>query len=246
MQNPRYFILCLLIVSSIAEANVPRPSQVETMDIRATTRDLLTLPGENRIRIFQQTGTDLKTLEPIAFDESAHHDLRWRALTAMAYAKDPQTSSVLERALKSNHWFMRNAALIALMKVDRVKAESWSEKLLEDPSLIVRTAAVKNLTDLRSTSAQASLWRALDDRRNFRGQKSLWIRRHILEALAENSAPGDEMKFVSVLQTTDSELYPAAIKGLNRLAADQVKNGTIKEQRQSWLAWWQVNQSKKL
>jgi hypothetical protein len=203
---------------------------------------LLERPMDARVREFEKAGEKgRKYLAATAFDGTETLTTRWRAITTMGKWDPLMFRPELDRALVSREWFMRNSALIALLSDERSRAVSWSVKMLEDKSLVVRTQAVRNLIGLGAVEAEGALWSALNSRMNHRGGESLWVRAHIAEALARLAPQRDGRRtksFQAMLMDRDERLHKWAIMGLENSTG--MKLGDRKEpmeiRRQKWLA----------
>jgi HEAT repeat protein len=173
-----------------------------------------------------------------AFDSKQQLRLRWRALTTMGKVDALYFQKELERALKSREWFIRNAALIAILNADRSTAVKWSTEMLKDSSLMVRTQAVRNLVGLEAKESEPALWRELWNRQNFRKKESLWIRAHVAEALARIADAGHRKEFERLLLDPDPRLHRWAVLGLEKATGLKLSssNEAIEVQRQKWLA----------
>ncbi len=177
-------------------------------------------------------------LHKTAFDESQHLQLRWRALTTMGPLDAGYFEKDLETALKSKDWFIRNAALIAILSEPRDNAVKWSIEALKDPALMVRTQAVRNLVGLEAKETENLLWQQIWDKKNFRGTESLWIRAHIAEALARMATQGSVKGFQRLILDPDARLHKWAILGLEKSTGYKLssKQEPVEVQRQKWLA----------
>lgn len=182
-------------------------------------------------------------LQELAFDPQEPLQTRWRATTALGQAWPKLAEPTLEKALQSDEWFMRNAALIALTHGSRKKVLEWSEKLLDDKALVVRTAAVQAIDRVSGKELSEKLWSRLNAKENFRNQQSLWIRKHIVRALSKFGRPSDTSRFISALRDGDKDLHPYAIKGLERSTGQVLgsKKTTTYWKKEKWLAWWKDN-----
>src|SRR5690606_4546190 len=109
----------------------------------------LQLPLKNRILALNRQEKSFQGLAEIAFNHVIPMELRWRALTALPMLDSERAKPYLEKALEHSEWFMRNAALLGLKSYDSEFSLHWSLKLLKDPALVVRTAAVDNLAELK-------------------------------------------------------------------------------------------------
>lgn len=200
----------------------------------------LRLPMENRILALKKRPGSFEQLKKMSFQDSQSLQTRWRALTAMARLDFGAARASLEKALQSDEWFMRNAALVTLVSGDKTMALKWSLKLLNDPALVVRTAAVQNLRDLKDRRAREDLLKAFRDPQNFKGGQSLWIRHHIARALSDMAIPGEEAFLIRLLAENDNRIHPWAIQGLERLTGKTLSESTdLKENKKLWLSWWE-------
>ncbi|MCB0350652.1 MAG: hypothetical protein KDD38_05675, partial [Bdellovibrionales bacterium] len=148
-----------------------------------------------------------------------------------------KSQSFLEQSMRSSEWFMRNAALVVAPYADRTWAIKWARFMLHDKALVVRTAAVQALRHLNATESQGLLWEKLYSSENYRGGESLWVRRHILEALEQFARPGQEAGFISVLNDKDKSLHPIALRTLNKITKENFVSTA------EWRAWLQKRQN---
>ena len=202
---------------------------------------VLERPMVQRIEGFKKLGErGQKFLVKTAFDKNETLQTRWRALTTMGKLDPMRFRVELDRALNSREWFMRNAALIAILNDERPRALSWSVKMLDDKALVVRTQAVRNLIGLHGQEAEGELWKQMFDRRNFRRDESLWIRAHIAEALARlaHPQPARAKDFQRVLMDRDERLHRWAVLGLETTTGMKLSDNkeSVDIRRQKWLA----------
>lgn len=231
-------LLALTLFYSVAHSAVPK-SMVTPNSRLENIEMALRLPYENRIQALQVQGAEgLKLLDSLAFDRKQQLATRWKSLTALAKLKGIQAKPVLERALKSEEWFMRNAALVSVHHVGRDFALEWGQKLVKDDALVIRTAAVNVLDQQRSPEARKLLWQEINSPKNFKAGQSLWIRRHIAKTLSRNATTAERAYFASLLKDEDQRLHPWAIVGLEASfglkTIDKATN--FDELRQKWLA----------
>lgn len=210
------------------------------------TRSALGLPLTNRLQVLQAQGPDgYRNLVAIMFDEKNAMDTRWRAVTAAGRIGGELSKPELERALKSREWYMRNAGLVAMLNVDRAQASHWAKALLSDKALVVRAAAVDALVAVRDASSAPLLWEKLYSRENYKGKQSLFIRRRIVEALAQMETSRNVGKFIEVLADNDETLHVPAIRALERITHQSL--GEAKEplnaKRAQWKRWWEENRA---
>ena len=200
---------------------------------------LLGKPMPERLKEFRkEPKATYQLLSQTAFDQTQNLQLRWRAITTMGPLDAGYFEKDLEKALKNKEWFIRNAALIAILNEPHDVAVKWSTELLKDPALMVRTQAVRNLVGLEAKEAEGLLWQQIWDKKNFRGQESLWIRAHIAEALARMATQGSVKAFQRLILDPDPRLHKWAILGLEKSTGFKLssKQEPLEVQRQKWLA----------
>lgn len=215
-----------------------------------SARDILSLPDENRQRILSKNSLDPAEISSLIFDTQASLELRWRGLLALASLPYETAKPHLEKALSSNDWMLRNGGLLALRKLSPEQAIRQAERFMSDPALVVRTAAVETIRELKARPLKPLLWEKLYAKENFRGNHSLWIRRHIAETLSVMGTSDETPKFIKILLDDDTSLYPSALSALERISNVPVaeQNDPPSEKRKRWLRWWnaQTTVSKRL
>lgn len=207
-----------------------------------STSDALDLPLNNRMAVLLSQGPQgYRNLRTLMFDNRAPMETRWRAVIAAGLIGKRESRPEIERALRSSDWYMRNAGLVAMADIDRSSGILWARKLLSDKAMVVRSAAVGQLADLRDFDSKDLLWQKLYAKENFRGTQSLFIRRRIVEALGLLRQPGDQKRFVEILSDKDVTLHPLAIEALELLTRQTL--GSAREpvnfRRERWQKWWQ-------
>lgn len=241
--------LILLFCSLTVHAAVPKkavsPVSTEKKLLQNDIEVALTalqMPSSNRNKALKSQGArSLSALQAISQDNRQSLTMRWRATTSLGRIYPKESLMFLTRLTDHSEWFMRNASLLALQVASPATAISAAEKLLTDKSLIVRTAAVQVLVDLKATQSKPKLWEALNSKQNFRGEESLWVRQHIMKALAQNSQQQDLSRFTKALNDRDLKVQLWAMHGLERLTKNQeLHQGlTFQERKNKWLAWAQ-------
>jgi len=201
---------------------------------------LLSKPMPERLQAFRkhEQHAVYQMLSQTASDPAQNLQVRWRAITSMGPLDAQYFKHDLEKALASREWFVRNAALISILSQPREVALKWSVKLLQDPALMVRTQAVRNLVGLNAHEAEPQLWKEIWNKKNFRNRESLWVRAHIAEALARMADHGNAAGFKRLIQDPDERLHRWAIMGLEKSTGYKLssKGEPIEIQRQKWLA----------
>lgn len=237
-------VTATLLCASTAMAAIPKKSTStefpKSVPLK-NTQEALGLPIENRVQAVHAQGPQgYRNLTQIMFDEKASMDTRWRAVMAAGRVGNKNSVPELEKALRAKEWFMRNAGLIAISRVDEKKAQTWAEKLLSDKALVVRAAAVDVLHEHGQRSSADLLWKKLYSKENYKGKQSLFIRRRIAETLAKVGSKGDESRFIQVLGDKDEALHISAIAALERITQQTLgsANEPLKFKRAYWQKWW--------
>ncbi|MGZ3723375.1 MAG: HEAT repeat domain-containing protein [Bdellovibrionales bacterium] len=201
---------------------------------------LLNHPIDERVREFKElkAAGGYSFLASAAFDKKNGLQTRWRAITTMGRLDAAAFRKELDRALTGPEWYMRNAALIALQTDDRQRAIASSMRLLDDPALVVRTQAVRNLIQLEAREAEPKMWEKIFSDKNFRGKESLWVRVHLAEALAGFATPGRTRSFQRLLMDSDERLHKWAILGLEKTTGIKLggRELSVEIRRQQWLS----------
>lgn len=208
------FLIPIVVVSSVPEKKNISP-----------LHRILLLQSENKFDELKTYGPSVYfELRTLAFDATQRLNLRWQAFMSMVRLAEKESLPEVNRALRSGDWFLRDAAIRVLPLLDKKRAHQAAMQGLTDSALVVRTTSVDALKDLKSSESATQLWNALYAKNNFIKNQSLWIRRHIVEALAVISPLGTEEKFVKVLDDNDSTLFGPAISGLERLTGKKLGN----------------------
>lgn len=157
-----------------------------------------------------------KELKDLAFSESQDMSVRWKSLVKMSEMKKSDSVPDMKQALKSDTWYMRNAALLALETVNRDEAYDAAKKQLDDPALVVRSAAVDVLMKYpqHEKEVRALLWRELEDPQNIVKKRSLWIRPQIVKYLAKKPQVSERSQFLKLVDEGDEEIRTLAQKAI--------------------------------
>jgi len=179
-------------------------------------------------------------LRKLAFDSERALGIRWQAFMALVRLGEKESLPEINAALQSQEWFLKDAALRVLPVLDPGLAYRAAMAKLDDSALVVRTAAVDVLAEVKNSKCSEKLWGQLYSKENYIKHQSLWIRRHIVEALAEVAPMGSEEKFMKVLDDADSSLFAPAIKGLERLTGKKLGDSNLPPvyRRYFWKKWY--------
>ena len=181
-------------------------------------RLILQLPQENRVQALRESGLkSFPLLKKLFFNKKETMNIRWISLTSMARLYPKQSLPIINNSLKSPVWFLRNAGLVSLEIIDPPKAVKWAGRLLKDPSLIIRTAAVNLIQKHKASEYKTQLQKKLNAKDSFLKNESLWIRHHIVSALATFAKAGEEPFFVSLLDDKDTRVQHSAVRALEKI-----------------------------
>jgi HEAT repeat protein len=212
-------IISLLGLATAMAVAAPIPSN-NSLENKKLERlhSVLNAPIEERLRLVKElSAAERAELEVIAFSDKESVSQRWRAITLLGRAYPQENREFLEKALKSKEWFLRNAAVTVLEYSEREWAVRWLRIMLHDPALIVRASVVEAISKMGAIETEDLLWEKLYASENYRGGKSLWIRRHILETLTKFTTPEREERYLKLLSDPDVSLRPLAATALEKI-----------------------------
>lgn len=154
-----------------------------------------------------------------AFSDQADMKQRWKALVELSKIPHKDRQKDLLKASKSQVWFMRNAALLAINEINKVEGRKVAIQLLDDPSLVVRSAAVDVLAKHIQSSPEVRqvLWKEFQDKQNIVKNRSLWIRPQILKHLAEAPITTEAEQFAGLASHSDNEIREIAGSALKKI-----------------------------
>lgn len=237
MRRSSAFLLMQVLVLGAVKVSAAVPALSEVPEI--SLRELLSMPEKNREVVAQtQKKPNLyPDLLKLAFDKEEIFQIRWKALTLAASLRGEKATPDVLKACEANEWFMKNACLVSLHRINAPKAKEQSQKLISDKALVVRSAAVQVLARDLTAKTRDLFWEEMDKPYNFRGQQSLWIRSEILDALAKQPAQQEFANFAKTLKDKDSRLHFYAVSALERLSNKRLgdKKTTLSQKRDLWL-----------
>lgn len=232
----------LLFISPKIFASIPPTTQDSRIE------KILAEKSTNKFEQLKKLGPGVYSdLRKLAFNQERVLGIRWQAFMAMVRLGERESMPEVNNALESNDWFLRDAALRVLPLLDRQKAYRAAVSKLGDSALVVRTSAVDTLAKVKNPACSEQLWSQLYSKENYIRHQSLWIRRHIVEALADLAPVGSEDKFIKILDDTDSSLFAPAIRGLERLTGKKLGSVDLPAtyKRYFWKKWYseKINKS---
>jgi HEAT repeat protein len=231
----KFTLICAaLLMVSISYGSIPKSSlQLEK---------ILAEPSSQKFSQLRQMGPHIYVeLRRLAFNDESTLGLRWQAFMALVQLGEKESLPEVQTALESPDWFMRDAALRVLPALDRERAYRAGVEKLHDSALVVRSSAVDVLAKMKNPNCSEDLWKELYSKENYIRHQSLWIRKHIVEALAQLAPKGSESKFVKILDDSDSRLFAPAIRGLERVTGKKLgaENVPPVYRRYYWKKWYQ-------
>lgn len=207
--------------------------------------ELLKLPSEVRFAaIAKQPDRVYETLLDVAQTKTQTMNIRWKAVTAAALLRREKAVPDLMKLSDSKDWYIRNASLVGMAEVAPRQSMKLAHKLLKDPALVVRSAAVDVLSKNMKDADRGVLWKELDSGYNRRSGQSLWIRGQILEALALDAHKSEFKRFSEMLSEKDEAVQKASMKGLEKITGLQVARNAPSHSRAVQL--WQAHVSRQL
>lgn len=143
---------------------------------------------------------------------------RWQSMMAYVNEKGTAATQILLAKTKDKIWFMRNAALVALDEINSPHAIDTARKLLNDESLVVRSAAVNVLQKHLTKDVRDLLWKELQQKRNYLKSQSLWIRAQIMEILSQQPLNSELVRFKQFKNDVDQKVAQAAKRAMDLIS----------------------------
>lgn len=124
-------------------------------------------------RALEKGGESVPLLMKVMKTSSYPDDNRWLATYALGEIMGVKSAPFISKFVKHPKWFMRLAALktLLVLKLKEDKYQKLYAQGLKDPSMIVRTQALDNITSLKIKSLAPNIWAMLYDESNYEGSK---------------------------------------------------------------------------
>lgn len=178
----------------------------------------------NQIKLAQNTSLPMST--------------RWQSLIKAAEQAGPQQISEIAAFAKSNDWFMRNAALVALEKINSGYAIDQAKILVQDKALVVRSAAVEMLAKKNTLEIKRIFAEELAKPYNFSGRQSLWIRPQIMKVIAAGASSEDRHFMAKYLFDSDKKVAALSAAALEKISSIRFDE---KNKIESWQSYVKKN-----
>jgi len=172
----------------------------------------------------QNAANDFKSQINIAQNPRNPMSMRWQALVNAADLASFSQIEEIKDFAKNKDWYMRNAALVALDKINVNHAVEEAQILLKDKALVVRSAAVDILSKRYTRENRNLMAVELSKPYNFAGKQSLWIRSKIFNVIAAKASIDDRAFFAKYLFDHDEKIAGAAAMTLERLTEVTLAN----------------------
>lgn len=185
------------------------------VQLKSDLLQTLALPNLNQKFLIKDNNETAKQLTELAVDQHLDLNIRWKALMALGRMNPSLNSSFIEPLLKQKEWFVKNGLLVALDEHQHPQRISLAKKLIRDPSLIVRSAAVDIL--INNEKERDILWDVFYDSQNIKKGRSLWIRSKVLKYLSQNPRPYEKTLLEKIKLESDPELKKIASKALDQI-----------------------------
>lgn len=190
-------------------------------------------------------GTALPTLAKLFRNPRSSDRENWVAARAIGKIGGEGARRSLEAGLESPRVITRLGAISGLQSTADKASVQPLERALFDQAMTVRAAAADALGSLGARRSAVALTRALDLPANFHQGNSLFVRRHIVDALgAIGSISGIEM-LVATLSDSDAEVAMAALKALTQTTGMDFRGKSVlpgtpvaDADVEVWTAWW--------
>lgn len=171
--------------------------------------------------------SQIKSAQNVSLPMSA----RWQSLLKAAELAGPQQIPEITAFAKSNDWFMRNAALVALEKINTSYAIDQAKILVQDKALVVRSAAVEMLAKKNTLEIKRLFAEELSKPYNFSGRQSLWIRPQIMKVIAAGVSTDDRQFMAKHLFDSDKKVATLSALALEKISTIRFED---KNKVQSW------------
>jgi hypothetical protein len=127
------------------------------------------LPVALKKQVFQLKQNSVPTLIKVMKNGDYPDQNRWQATMLLAQIMGQKSAPFIAKFIEHPNWMMRVASLKALLGLGQNKYVKVYRQALKDPSLIVRTQALDNVSKLGITSLGSDVWKMLYDESNYTG-----------------------------------------------------------------------------
>jgi len=189
-------------------------------------------------RLVELGSTDMAVVSETSVDDAADARKRWVSIRALGKIRGDRSRDLLTRLIDDPMPAIRTAAAGAMGDFGDHSFLAKLNAKLADPAVIVRAAAAAAVGQIGDGSSVKFLSDALDHRRSFFRGRSLWVRRHYVEAMGAIGDKGAYPALLRSLNDKDETVIAAAVDALERIAGfDFSKGRTADKEREAWRRW---------
>ena len=179
--------------------------------------------------------TDMAVVSAMSVNDEGDTRHRWVAIRCLGKIKGVRSKELLSQLLNNPEPAIRTAAAAAMGDFGHKDFVEPLNTSLADAAVLVRAAAAKSLGQLGDSRSVAPLSEAVNHHRSYFRGKSIWVRRHFVEALG---AVGSKDAFPVLLRTIDDPdeaVAKAVIDALEKVAGfDFAKGRTAEQEKEAW------------
>jgi HEAT repeat protein len=158
----------------------------------------------------------------LASDKKLDMNSRWQALIKAAELASLEQVDEIKKFSSNEEWYMRNASLVALSKINRAAAMAEAKKLIQDKALVVRSAAVEVVAKDLTQDNKELLLAEFNQPYNFHKKSSLWIRKQIVESISAVASASDRRFFAKNLFDSDREVAEISARALEKISGESI------------------------
>jgi HEAT repeat protein len=165
----------------------------------------------------------------------------WVAARALGRVGGPEARAGLEAGLKSVRIMSRLGSVSGLGLMRDLQAIPALEGALYDKAMMVRAAAADALGGLAQPTSALALGKALNISANFRHGQSLFVRKHIVDALGAVGNSASIELLVTSVGDADPGVQISARKALVQMTGKSFGRSSkvSSDEAEAWQAWWQ-------
>ena len=196
--------------------------------------------AEARFREIVSRGPSAAAELTLVFNDTKRADLEvWVAARALGRVGGQEALQTLLGGLKSQRIMARLGSVSGLGLLGDLRAVSALEVTLSDKAMMVRAAAADALGLLGQPASASALAAALDVPANFRAGQSLFVRKHIVDAIGALGSNSSLALLVKSTGDADPTVQIAARNALIKMTGESFGRSAqvTPEETQAWQAW---------
>ena len=179
--------------------------------------------------------TDMAVVSAISVDEKADTRQRWVAIRSLGKIKGDRSKSLLGELLSDPQAAIRTAAAGAMGDFGHKDFVEPLNASLEDAAVLVRAAAAKAVGQIGDERSVRPLSDAVNHRRSYFRGRSIWVRRHYVNALGEVGSKAAYPVLLRTIDDPDDLVAKAVIGALEKVAGFNFSEGRTKAQeKEAW------------